>query len=317
MNGEQLNVIFEACLLRLQCGESLEQVLADYPEWRRELRPALEAVQAVWKARGSDTVPIAAMARSREQLRLELQRRQALSPRESAWQRFWRALHVPHVASLLVAVTLVLAGLGITGLVTAQALPGQAFYPVKLATERLTMSLPASAAEKLAREEEYDLRRNQEFSALLRQQRDEVLYFSGFLSTPDGQDWQVGTLSVTAGAELVPVLAEKTGRYVTVCARTRDDGSLALETVEDRVYHLEGQVEAVEGERVKVGGLWVEAEREDAPAALRPGDAAAFSLVRLADGRLLATHFRVQEGGSAIEHSRNAPTKGSGAVGNP
>ncbi|HMN62665.1 MAG TPA: hypothetical protein PJ988_20030, partial [Anaerolinea sp.] len=87
--------------------------------------------------RGSDTVPVAAMTRSRERLQEDAQRRRAVAPRESAFQRWFRSLRMATVPAVLLLVTI---GLGLTGLASVQALPGQPLYPVKLAAERFTLS---------------------------------------------------------------------------------------------------------------------------------------------------------------------------------
>jgi hypothetical protein len=73
--------LFEICLLRLQSGETLEAILAENPEHSDDLRPVLESVIAIWNTRGSDTVPVAAMFRSREQL-LNARRNFKAEPKE-------------------------------------------------------------------------------------------------------------------------------------------------------------------------------------------------------------------------------------------
>ena len=55
----------EDCLERLQAGASLEQVLALYPQWAKEMRPLLESALLAWSLRVTAPVPEASMARSR------------------------------------------------------------------------------------------------------------------------------------------------------------------------------------------------------------------------------------------------------------
>jgi hypothetical protein len=179
MKPEDLNLAFNSCLEQLQAGVPLETVLRKYPQCSADLRPVLEAVMAVWEARGSDTVPVAAMARSRAHLAEEVQRRLAVAPPINFWQRWYRSLRF---ATVPMVILLAVIGFGLSGLASVKALPGEAFYPVKLAAERFTLSLPASADVRLAREESFDNKRLQEVEALSEQQREQEVEFSGFLA---------------------------------------------------------------------------------------------------------------------------------------
>ena len=157
------NEILERCLRELQAGQDIEGVLNLYPAYKDDLRPILEAMQAVWAAKGSDTVPVAAMARSRAKLmKAVYELKQA--PPQSWWQRqfvFMRHAMIPVVTAL------VCFGMLFTGLASAKSLPGQALYPVKIAAEQAVLSLPASPSTQLAREENYDARRKGEVEELI------------------------------------------------------------------------------------------------------------------------------------------------------
>ena len=308
MTRKDLNWVFDQCLVKLQNGASLESVLAEYPEWKQELRPVLEAVLAVWESRGSDTVPVAAMTRSRERLQEDAQRRRAVAPRESAFQRWFRSLRMATVPAVLLLVTI---GLGLTGLASVQALPGQPLYPVKLAAERFTLSLPASASQRLAREETYDIRRNEEVETLMHQQREQEVYFTGYLSRGEDLAWRVDHMVVEVPADLVESLTSKLGRYVYVHADLMPDGRMVVEWVEDRVYTISGRVQEVDGLRFRIDGIWVDLTEDTAmQGETRVGADVIVSVVRLSDDSLMAVNVRV--GGGQTQEYNLMPTEQPG-----
>jgi hypothetical protein len=286
MTRKDLNWVFEQCLVKLQGGASLESVLAEYPEWKKELRPVLEAVLAVWESRGSDTVPVAAMTRSRERLGEEVQRRRAVAPKRSLVPRWIFTLRMVTVPAVLLLVTI---GLALTGLASVQALPGEPLYQVKLAAERISLSLPASASQKLAREETIDHRRSEEVESLIQQQREQEVFFSGYLTRSADQVWRVDQMVVEVPADLADNLSHHLGRYVYVHADLMPHGRMVLELVEDRLYQINGTIQAVDGMRLRIDGIWVDLS-PDSVTAITPqvGMNVTISVVRLVDDHLLA-----------------------------
>ena len=177
---DDVNNILDQCLMQLQAGAELESILADYPELSQDLRPILEAVVAIMSARGSDTVPVAAMRRSRARL-MSITRQLNTLPRPAWWKvqwtlftgRLWRA----RALMISLAGLVLIASLIWTGLASAQALPGETLYPVKIAAEQIGLSISATSSDRLQREENYDLRRKEEVEALIIQNREEEVYF--------------------------------------------------------------------------------------------------------------------------------------------
>jgi hypothetical protein len=305
MTRKDLNWVFDKCLVKLQGGASLESVLAEYPEWRQELQPVLETVLAVWQSRGSDTVPIAAMTRSRERLHEEIQRRQAVAPKQSAWQRWLYSLRMATVPAVVLLVTFTL---GLTGLASVQALPGEPLYPVKLAAERFTLSLPASASQRLAREEGYDNRRSEEVEALIHQQREQEVFFNGYLTQGEDLIWRVDQIVVDVPADMLDSVTSKLGRYVYVHADLMPDGKMVLEWIEDRLYKINGTVQAVDGMRIRIDGLWVElSEAAILQGSAEVGEDVTLSVVRLSTNHLLALDMKV--GSGQTMDSKEMPTE--------
>lgn len=302
MTRKDLNWVFDRCLERLQGGASLESVLAEYPEWTGELKPVLESILAIWASRGSDTIPIAAMVRSRERLSEEIQRRRAVEPPPPAWKRWLRQLRPLMVPAM---VLLVVIALSVTGLASVEALPGEALYPVKLAAERISLSLPASPMERLEREETFDSRRQAEVRALIDQHRTQEVFFSGYLTYGDDKVWRVNQIPLDVPANLVERLQSLIGQYIFVRADLQTDGLLQLQWFESRIYNISGRVSAIDGIRFKVDDLWVEL---GADAAVRGmpglGQYVTVSVIRLSDGRLVA----IKVDYSDVQSGENNPT---------
>jgi hypothetical protein len=285
MTRKDLNLVFDRCLEKLQSGTSLEAVLAEYPEWTDELRPVLESVMALWQARGSDTVPVAAMTRSRARLNEEAQRRRAVERQPSFWQRW---LQSTRRATLPAAILVVVAVLALTGLASVKALPGEALYPVKIAAERLTLSLPANASDRLSREETYDTRRFAEVEALRHQQREQEVFFAGNLTLGEDSIWRIGQIPLNVPVEMEEDLTKLVGQYIFVHANLMPNGKLVLEWFESRLYTISGRVQEVNGTSIRIDSVLAELSPELAgqwtPVV---GQRVMVSVVRLADGRLM------------------------------
>ena len=291
MMRQDLNQVFDRCLEKLQSGTSLEAVLAEYPEWADELRPVLELVMALWQARGSDTVPVAAMTRSRAKLYEEAQRRRAVERQPSLWQRWVRSIQRVTVPAVIL---LVVAGLGLTGLASVKALPGETLYPVKIAAERLTLSLPTNASDRLIREETFDTRRFAEVEALREQQREQEVYFVGDLTLDEDGLWRIGKIPLNVPSEMEKDLAELVGQFIFVHADLMPDGRLVLEWFESRLYTLSGRVQAVDGTRIRIDTVW--AELGSAVAGQwtpTVGQRVTVEVVRLSDGRLMVVKLKI------------------------
>ena len=303
MTRKDLNLVFDRCLEKLQSGTSLEAVLAEYPEWAEELRPVLESVMALWQARGSDTVPVAAMTRSRARLNEEAQRRRAVERQPSLWQRWLRTASRVTVPAVIL---LVVAGLALTGLASVKALPGETLYPVKIAAERLTLSLPANASDRLSREETYDTRRFAEVEALRYQQREQEVFFVGNLTLGEDRIWRIGQMPLNVPVEMEDDLTKRVGQYIIVRADLMPDGRLVLEWFELRLYTVSGRVQAVDGTSIRIDSVQAELS-PDLAGQWTPvvGQRVTVSVMRLADGGLMV--MKLLPNSNEAESAVNAP----------
>jgi hypothetical protein len=149
------------CLNDIEQGDSVQECLARYPERREELEPLLVAAQRVRRA--ASVAPSASFrqgARARMLKMIESratpEESRAPSEREGLLDRLGlnlglpvvvRRLSLPALATITVIVLLGMMSIGVA-YASAESLPGDSLYPVKLAGERLRLALaPGDVAE--------------------------------------------------------------------------------------------------------------------------------------------------------------------------
>ena len=133
--------ILDECLDRLQEGETVEQCLSRYPEFREELEPLLKLGCSLAQASAREVRPLFRSS-TRYQLVSEIDRhkpRPRVSPR-AWWRRGW-------VVAVTVIALLLLAG-GSAVAASSNSLPDQPLYPVKLTTEKVRLALTFSETGK-------------------------------------------------------------------------------------------------------------------------------------------------------------------------
>jgi len=132
---------------------------------------------------------------------------------------------------------------------------------------------------------------------LIHQQREQEVYFTGYLSRAEDQVWRVDQLVVEVPADLSESLISKLGRYVYVHADLMPDGRMVVEWVEDRVYTISGRVQEVDGMRFRIDGIWVDLNADTTTQGeARVGADVTVSVVRLTDDSLMAVSVRVGDG---------------------
>jgi hypothetical protein len=165
-----LAYIIEAALDRLERGDTVEDILRDYPDHVAVLEPFLRA---------SDTVSASAAASLPPELEawLEVGRREfeTIASQEEARRRKVRRPQSRQVWSLSprLAGALVVFIIGLlfsfqsVADAAAQSLPGDMFYPVKLVSERVQVILTINETERNALQVELTRRRVDEVETLL------------------------------------------------------------------------------------------------------------------------------------------------------
>jgi hypothetical protein len=243
--------ILQECLERIARGASPEEALAAYPAQARELRPLLETALQARALREEIAVPHDAQLRSRAQFI-----QAATRPRRTSFRSIFRTGW--SIASLLVALALVLGG---TGFASAQSLPGDQLYPVKIAAEQARLGLVSDPAQRLQIKAVYDRERVDEVEALLTRDGSHPVEvdFAGFLSLPDPQgDWMVSGIRLALPVELKSLADLQPGRYVDVHGAPLPGGRVQVESIHLRVEKVSGAVESVDDHALKVDQLTVD-----------------------------------------------------------
>lgn len=240
----------EDCLQRLQAGASLSEVLARYPQWAADLRPRLEAAQAAQALGETLQVPRAVVARGRARFLKQIH--QPVQPRlQPALQRVtWLR------ASLAALLVLMIAFSGVA-LASAQALPGDAFYPIKLAVEQTRLRLTRAVPQRLALEAEFDRERLQETRAVLDRQRTGPVTLIGVLTQTAPEAWQVADIPVVLSPTLVALGQTFSGFQVVAEGLAQPDGRIMLEALRLREFQLTGPLESFTTEEWIISGVVV------------------------------------------------------------
>lgn len=285
---------FNECLLRMQQGEPLDSVLRDFPDLAPEVRLELDLVRDIWDVRGSNTVPIQALRRSRENL-VALAQRYRTVPRPPWWRVWPRAglgwlRRSAALKGILAALLLTLVLVVLTG-AALRALPGEPLHRYRVVVEELYPLLAPTLEERLVREVALDERRAADARHLLQQGvANEQLSIPGLLVI-DETSWQVAGLPVMPPPGLDPAAYP---RDVVWNARVELRGSSnpQLLELEPRLYQVRGKVEQLEGQNLRLSGVWV-GMPADAALIVAPGDMVRVTLRRLGNGEWRAERLEV------------------------
>jgi hypothetical protein len=195
---EHIEELLQTCLESIASGQdTIDSVLARYPQLADDLRSALEA--ASWLRLRSDLLnprPGFVMA-SRSRLLEQVQREQAARQRAEAerpvsrWQRLLSVFFRPRWSYQLVLGLFLLIALTVvtgSGLVAAaDALPGEPLYPVKLAYEKAQLSVTQSKTGDANLHLEFAQRRLEEIQKSVETGRSQAV-----TTAVEDMQWQVG-----------------------------------------------------------------------------------------------------------------------------
>jgi hypothetical protein len=252
--------ILEECLERIEQGEALENVLADFSNMADELRPLLEAARFI-----SKPVYVPQAARARSQARFLAAARQARQA-ETARARsrlaqdlrqpvlLWRWLPVRIVAALSLVLGLLTSGFYGVNQVAAQSIPGDRLYPVKRVVEKVQLQFAPNVVTRLKLEAEFGQRRIVEVEHLILDSRPEPVVFTGFAAQEVSGKWQVNGIPVDLTPDQEKTLAGSKV-LVQVQGQIQPDGSVKVENAEPHPINFQGTVEAVDTQAWQVGGV--------------------------------------------------------------
>lgn len=236
MTTDPLETVLEVCLQQIRSGVSLDEALTRYPQWADELRPRLEAVLAAEALRASLQVPRAAQMRSRARLLAEAQ-----TAAQTRWPLFALIPLRRASATLALVMGVILASFG-TVVASAQSLPGDLLYPLKLTAENVRLRLTTNPAQQRELELAFDHTRVQEVRALLQLGRRVRVKFAGALTQYASDKWLVAGLRVTIPVEVLALGGTRPGFYVDIEGGLQSDGTVLVEKLNIREVEFSGEL---------------------------------------------------------------------------
>lgn len=281
------------CLAQIETGASLDEALAAYGALAEELRPLVETALANRSYARNLNPPAAAVSLSRAKF---LNAAQAAAGKKTAsWLSgiLFSRLAFAAVAFLLV----ILIGGFSTVAASAQALPGDWLYPVKIASEQTRLFLTADPLARLNLEQVFDNRRAEEILALQQSNRSETVRLAGEVQDIRPSTWQVRGIRVLVqtGTQIEEDI--EVGFYVEVNGSLQPDGTVLAESIRTRRIEFSGTVETISLEHWVIDGLTVKVTaRTRWSGDLAVGSQVEVGAFVLADGSLQA--HRIQEPGS-------------------
>jgi hypothetical protein len=168
--NRKLEDILDECLERMLKGESIEDCLNAYPEQASELEPLLKTSLDLMQRASTIQPSLEFKAKARSQLRAMLRARQEKEVKKAKipiWRRKWAVA----AATILV---IVFCGVG-TVAASANALPGESLYSVKLAAEQVRVTLAFSDMDKAKLHIQFAERRAAEIAEMAQQDKSDKI----------------------------------------------------------------------------------------------------------------------------------------------
>jgi hypothetical protein len=230
--------VLDQCLAWLRDGAGIDDCLAAYPEYADELRPLLElvaqvgrvltpAAPAAVRAAGEQRM-LAALAQKRERqagawpfVRTLEQMMRALVPGRRAWGL---------AATLLAVLLFAASGWGFAA--SADSLPGDPLYPVKVAAQKARLALTHDPGTRQQLDEQFAAQQRRDVQSVLEDRRRVTVEFLGVLQKMESSVWVVGGLPITVQDATIIVGQPYPGTLVRVQGYLPGDGSLLASRLE-------------------------------------------------------------------------------------
>ncbi len=215
MNDERaFELVLDEALQMMAAGASRDECLARFPEHAEALTPLLAAAEVARAGlHADDPIPAPDLSRGRRRLLLA-----ARPPHRSLFE-FLR-----FATAMALAVVLVFIGVAAA---SANALPGDALYPIKRGLESAQLALTFDPATCATLQAEHAARRRAEAQAVINLRRETQVEFEGVVE-------RVGENEVVVSGLIVRVegtVGFQPGDQVSVEANTTADGTIVAETI--------------------------------------------------------------------------------------
>jgi hypothetical protein len=243
MNEADLSNLLDKCVQQMRAGSSLNEVLEKYPAQSAELRPVLETAWIAYLHKECEPIPSTTQNKSRASfLTRAVELRQDEKPKFKGWSFFSHAYRTAVISIVIISAML------FTGLASANTLPGDLLYPVKINVERAEQALITDSPSRVRGEVNFDSRRTNEVKRLLASGRSESVFFGGFLTRDESQlipTWLVENITLTFDPSFTQNLDALAGSFVEINGITQLQGMVKVENLSLRLFQLDGKIEEV------------------------------------------------------------------------
>ena len=248
MKNEERLTFFEHAFSKIQTGEALESVLQDLPD-DPEL---IQSIQVAFLLHTPSPLPNPLAQQSSKQAFITAARKMTGDEKKI---RFWDRIFGIRLATQLIIISFVLlASLTISGLVSAQSLPGQPLYSFKRTVEKMQLALTRDALGKLQLEEVLDARRVNEVIRLMQSGKNQAVSFAGWLAQDQHGVWSVQGIPLIMDQESPVWNALLNGAYIEVYGKSQTDGVL-VRTLELRMFYLNGRLQQNTNGQWSINGI--------------------------------------------------------------
>jgi hypothetical protein len=293
MNPKDPSNRFEEYLQQIQSGRSPDEVINSLPPEDEDLRHLLRMAAMLQSMQEPIVVPPAAQNRSRAQFLAAAG--QARSP-QPAFSLPWLPRFRFSTALFIVTAALLCAALLGTGFVSAQTIPGDTLYPVKLAVEQARLSLAPNESSRLQMEQTFDQERVEESQRVLSIGRAESVNFAGYLHREPGEAWEVSGISVAFTPQQEALLPGLNLMYVEVVGRPQGE-MVSVQSISVRLFQVSGSIQQINARQWVVNDVRVNLA-PNTQLAFQPqvGDYVYISAMRQEDGSLVAMQASLSAG---------------------
>lgn len=325
MNNKLYDAL-EICLQAMEHGDSLDSVLARFPDLTSDLRPILEAAQRAREI----PAPLPSADATRRGRAALLQR--AAEMREAQRPIRSRQPVIPFFQRLAIALSIAaIALMSGTGLVQASttSLPGENLYPVKRTWEDMRLLFVSSPEQREALEGEYEVERLDEVAELLREGRVVSITFTGLVTENTDGSMVVSGLPValtaqtsytgdplTVGASVIVTgQTDSVGRVTALSVQTLPPGTMVPtgeqeeESSHDQdgrssTFHIEGTLQSIDGSVWVIDGQTVYVENPALQTLVQVGMRVEVKGYFSADGRFIVTRVEIED--AEAEHDNSS-----------
>jgi hypothetical protein len=245
---DRFESILDECISALQAGISIDEILAEVPDYADELRPLLYAASVL-----ADPKPDLAPEETKYALRDQYLKYAAELPAlstpsfgektQAIWHVIRRRLTRQAVVNDLITITVtisltVLMALLILSYLAVDALPGDFLYNVKRATEKVQLALTFTETQRGELEHSFDRRRLQEVEQLIEQNRVAVVEFKGILETKGENLWVVEGHTIFIPPDIAGKVSIREGDLIEVIGLLRTNNVVVADTIRRVEFEL-------------------------------------------------------------------------------